>query len=367
MKFLKYAALILVLSMSTAVAVSCSDNTNNLDETTASIENTKATTTAATEEVQLPTLEETTLASQDESVFDYGEYGVNAYAFNAYLEYIDTIEEESEEEMHYLFCNTYVTGQSDWTLLAGPAQSNTYTQYYLADGRVVEGSSITEDYMAFSANEIKNMPVMFTSGYTSAENYHLESSIPDGTYYGKIFGVSLDGTKIYAELSEPVLIPVTEYDGLDHADSIIDIYGNPVVLPFKGALVVSGTYEYGKATTMFDDDFYFEKQPDGTCILLNSDESVVTYNSRYVVLEIAPDAAISDNFLSLYNKSDDITVLPNDGDTNILKSFYFQCMTDNEYMGTYNVRYNDWSSSYGTLSPVIVSNGVAIDLTISWK
>ncbi len=368
MKFQKFAALLLVLSMSVATFAACDSQDNDTlpsEDVNEVIDTTKATT-AASDETSI-TLEETTEAPSQEGVFDYGVGGANEFAYNAYLEYIDVIEEANPDtEMKYLFCNTYPVGDSDWTLLAAPVDSSTYTEYFLADGAVNVGTQVTDSLMSFSKDELTSMPVMFYSGYTDAEDYGFTTNVPDGTYYGKIFGVSMDGTKFFAEIAEPVLIPVTEYDGLDHANTIIDINGDPVVLPYKGTLVVSGTYEYGKAMTMFDDDIYFDHLDDGTCILKNTNETVVTYKSRYVVLSVAEDCAISDKFLSLYGKSDDLTLLPNEGDNNVLKSFYYQCMTDDEYMGTFNSKYNDWSSCYGTLSPVVITNGQITDMTIGW-
>lgn len=373
MKFQKFAALMLAFTVCAAALSAC--------DSTDTSETSKETTTVATKETEETTLEtlapttEATKATEEteeteESATEdfYGEEGITNYTYNLYMNYIDELEAQNEgTDMLYTFYNYSGEGDFNYTLLAKPAGTDTFSQYIVSKGEITQGAYISDSIPSFTVDEIKKLPVLAQLGRTAEDDYHVVDSLSDGTYYGNIIAFTLDGTKAFIEASDPVLIPLTELDGLDKNVEVTDLNDEPIFIPGYGPLITSDNYEYGRNDTMFDGAFYFVRLEDGTAILIGDSDVVITYNTRYLAIDIAPDCEITDNFLFLYGKSENNAELPNEGDNNMLKSFYYQCMTDEDYMGKYNSIYGEWSTAYGILEPITVSGGKITSLTFGWR
>lgn len=374
MKFQKFAALLLAFTVCTATLTACdsaepSESTSEATTTTTVAQETEETTLATlaptTESTEATEETEETEESANEDI--YGEEGIAKYTYDLYMNYIDELEAQNEgTDMLYAFYDYSGEGDFKFSLLAKPAGTDTFTQYILSNGEIAQGSYISDSILAFTADEIKKLPVLAHLGDTADDNFHIVDSLPDGTYFGNICAFSLDGTKALIEASDPVRIPLTELDGLDKNVEVTDLNGEPIFIPGYGQLITSDGFEYGRNDTMFDNVFWFVRQDDGTAILMGDSDVVVTYNTKYLTIDIAPDCEITDNFLFLYGKADNEAEIDEEAN-NILKSFYYQCMTDEEYMGKYNDIYGDWSTAYGILEPITVTNGKITSLTFGWR
>ena len=387
-KFKNAVALLVTLSMAAGVFTACESNDSKkkdkhkkdrdheVEETTEATTEPEETTATTVEETE-PTIEETeeTVAPSDNNQFQVPYVDENNPTVKSFMLLNQVIDELNAEdpkgELRYSFSSGYYPeADCNWALLVGKEGEDEFDTLIVVNGEVYdEGMSSHYAYMPY--DEIKKLPV-FVEMYSpiNTKEIHIDSEIDDGTYYGSLLAFSLDGTKALVVLSDYITITEEEYDALQPGDHISIADDDPEFTAWYD-LTVSNEYD-GETYTMFDSNCWFSKMENGDYILTTDSDCVVTYNDRYVFVDIAPDCLTYDTFVYLYQsygeELPDLSVPQYvGGPNNFSNTFYFHEFTSDELDGSYNPNYPGWSEAYSILEPVIVEDNTITSIWLGWR
>ncbi len=286
--------------------------------------------------------------------------------YNLFVNYANFIYSQNPDgNLRFNYSTDYTDGNIYPTLQIGYAGASTCQKYIIDNGEVVFYQEGPFNGIHFTYEEFIQLPIMIDMLFSTRpiDNIRLETTVPDGTYYGDISAISLDGSMALITVGDPVIITTETYDSLEPGDHLPMLDDNP----FYDLTVLDN---YGEEGVLMFGDLYFIEQADGTYILKGDSDYTPIYNERFLLINIAPDCHIEDTFIWLYGPHEgdisniDISVFPySDGPNNLSNTTYFHSMTDSDF----NTSYNGWIECYGILEPVVISNNTIVNLRLGWR
>lgn len=368
-KFTKITAIMLTFCMALAMMAGCDDSSSKkskkdkkekvsqeeVDEhneiTESIIADIEANeTTEETEETEETTKETTEETTEETEVIEFtlpdGYASKEEYVFEKYQEKIDEINAEDPDALYcYADANEY--GNDSWTsLVVLKTGASEPEEFNCKNGELVSLGTPAYADPAFDYETIKKLPV-----FMEVWGYEFVDKIDNGTYYGSVWGFSLDGTKMLVSLGTPIIISADEYNSIKAGD---------VFTVGDDEIVVSDDYD--GTNLMFNDDVWFSELEDGNYVLMTSSDYILHYNDKVTIVDIAPDCDIYDNYVSLYGSSDD-TYEPD----SFINSCYYAAYTDDNKAGSFNYQIGDWREAYAILEPVVVENNTITSVHLGWR
>lgn len=376
MKFKKFAAILLAAAISLSAFAACDDSSSSKkkshkdkekiekdededeeddDDDEKETEESETSETTEIEETTEPT-ETTEETEPDEPEFlGYGfttESEGDKYCYDMFMEFIDEYE-KANPGSKYAFATYAEPCDFPWNLLIldETSDESVFEAYGIIDGKV---SDLSSTYWfsdsAITYESIKALPILIeTSGPECC------SDLEDGTYFGDLIAFTEDGTKALLVIGSPIILSSEQYESLENDTPLLDINGNDtgfiVTIDDNGVL--------------FDDAMWFNGLPDGTYLLVTDSDYTITYDRKYVILDIAEDADIVDTFSYLYDDGD---FTPSSDKTNAFTrtSFYFYA-TEDEYTSFYSTTYNGWVTYGAIVEPITVEDGTITQMHLGWR
>lgn len=186
-----------------------------------------------------------------------------------------------------------------------------------------------------------------------------EDSTPDGDYNCMIRAVSLDGTKVFAFIQEPIFITAEEYFNIKPGDHLTLVDDDP---RFPHELNVRDDFSFDDPTNMFvNNTLFFQECEDGNYVLVSTHGNeeayrcfYTCYKTRMVFLDISPDCVVIED--------DHDSETPYgfvDGPNAFTRSFYFFDRTKSK-----PVVYNDWIRLGSKDIPIIVKDNTIVQMEL---
>lgn len=389
MKKYKFVAAILAALMLAGVFASCASDTTKeknkekddseaeisseeaLEETSsANSEATESTESEAVDPESSEPVEETNLY-QEGSYFDVRSDNESSAA-QSYLYCMQKVEElhAQDPNLYFAFTNS---PEAPWVISGTPDSTEDWYRYFITP----EGDEMSVDCITpttiYSYEEFISFPMAAFSQSPIRGELHpftIGNSIDDGTYYAELLAISIDGTKALIVAKDPIILTSEEYHNLQPGERLTIADGDPL---YEFDLTLSDDFDPNDPEFSSDSDdkytfenctFYFYEMENGNYIL-GSGENCQVYasmNPRLLIVDIAPDCAITDEFDTLENL-DPTPYGYSDGINNMTKSYFYY------YYSTLNspIIYNDWININTAIKPCTIENNVITQMTLTYK
>ncbi len=318
--------------LSAAILMGCTPKNNDSGETSAAISVIEITENSSTSESIETTAEETT---EETSVTEE----ININTTEIWRNYISSIED-----------NNYLFGFNFDKLYVN--RDGEISEYELnSNNEIQDNGVLSEDeasyysrYCCLSKATILRCPV-FVELYVPSE-VTFDDNIADGTYYGTILGVSVDGTTAFALIGDPVIITDDLLNSQDPNSTVLDYNGVPVDI-----------------TDYYENVGDIPHPVDISYELTGSSDVHFVVNQRLVILSIRNDVTVTDNIQVLMP---DMIINPEDfGSTAFTQSFYWGYLLSSNNPNPVSV--NGWYICNNILEPMVITDGQAANMVIGFR